>query len=435
MKKWSIVRCRKNKQQGLDGRMKENSAAEKILAESCAILLEWEKEFVTLDESLERMRQKDFPYRATVSSLLFEYFRHKTFVDGLILSRSRKGVRQELRILLACALSGCIFQNGIAPESCANVAVDLAKKRFGKGCGNFVNALLRSVLASEELLRIPRYSFPENLKKHFEEQFGVEQTQEILKVCEEGNVPGTFRIREEIPENASVYERLPQEDFTGKFTFCRITDPKTFFKLDLLKKGSVYVQDPATMLPLSLLEKPPCGNVLDICAAPGGKSILLWDLAQKANSSINLRVCDRSGNRLKTLQKNLVRYGVQAQSFAVSAQKNSFKANSFDLILADVPCGNSGVIRRRCDVPYRYSPKRLRDTVFLQKEILEALAGLTAPGGYLLYSTCSIEKSEDEEQISTFLERHREYTLIRQRKIFPSGKYDGAFGALLQKER
>lgn len=425
----------KEPEKGSKEKMKENSAAEKILTQSCAVLLEWEKEFVTLDESLEQLRKKNFPYRSPVASLLFEYFRHKTFVDGLIRTFARKGVKQEVRILLACAISSCIFQNGIAPESCANVAVELAKKRFGKGCGNFVNALLHSVLRSETLHNIPSSCFPEDLKKHFIAQFGEEQTEKILQVCGERDIPVTFRSRKDIPENSCVYERLPALDFMKEMPFYRVVDPKAFFNLDLLKDGDVYVQDPATMLALSLLEGPPSGQVLDVCAAPGGKSILLWDLARKGNSKITLHVCDRSPVRLKTLKENLERYQIPAQSFAVSAQKNTFRENSFDLILADVPCGNSGVIRRRCDVPYRYSPKRLRDTSALQKEILHALAPLTAPGGYLLYSTCSIEKIEDEEQIQSFLKEHKEYTLVRQRKLFPCNEYDGAFGALLQKER
>ena len=266
----------KEPEKGSKEKMKENSAAEKILTQSCAVLLEWEKEFVTLDESLEQLRKKNFPYRSPVASLLFEYFRHKTFVDGLIRTFARKGVKQEVRILLACAISSCIFQSGIAPESCANVAVELAKKRFGKGCGNFVNALLHSVLRSETLHNIPSSCFPEDLKKHFIAGFGEEQTGKLLQIFAQSNIPVTFRARKEIPENACVYQRLPALDFMKGIPFYRVVDPKAFFNLDLLKDGDVYVQDPATMLALSLLEGPPSGQVLDVCAAPGGKSILLW---------------------------------------------------------------------------------------------------------------------------------------------------------------
>ena len=132
---------------------------------------------------------------------------------------------------------------------------------------------------------------------------------------------------------------------------------------------------------------------------------------------------------------NFKRAGIRSSVKHLAAQESYFSAESFDLILADVPCSNTGVIRRRPDAPWRFNEKKLQELVSLQKEILASLVPLVKKGGFLLYSTCSIEKSEDEEQISTFLERHREYTLIRQRKIFPSGKYDGAFGALLQKER
>ena len=117
-----------------------------------------------------------------------------------------------------------------------------------------------------------------------------------------------------------------------------------------------------------------------------------------------------------------------------SAQENPFAEKSFNLILADVPCGNSGVIRRRCDAPWRYSGKKLLDVSTLQWDILNSLARLTAPGGQLLYSTCSIEPDEDEKQVERFLENHPEFHLVRQRKLYPEALHDGAFGALLKRD-
>ena len=115
----------------------------------------------------------------------------------------------------------------------------------------------------------------------------------------------------------------------------------------------VYVQDPATSLALSLLDGNVSGRVLDACAAPGGKTIMLSDLA--GEGGLKLTAADRSPQRLRQLNVNLKRAGVRARTVQASAQENPFEKESFDLILADVPCSNSGVIRRRPDAPWLIS--------------------------------------------------------------------------------
>lgn len=415
--------------------MKNNRISEKILFGAFSILLEWERSNANLDECLDKLRGEGSEGSPAVASLLFEYFRHKGFIDDLILSRARKGgVKQELRALLACALTQAVFQTGIAAQSAANVAVDCAKRKFGHGPAAFVNAVLRSALQSEEVRNPPASSFPQTLKNHWEKIFGPEQTAALIDAYAV-NPPPVFRLRGELPESGSEFVReLPRLDFTDPFRFYEILQPEKFFRLNWLEKGLVYVQDPATTLALSLLDAAPEGEVLDACAAPGGKSILLWDWAKMAGSTLKLTAADRSPQRLQTLKLNLNRAGVRARTVQASAQENPFAEKSFNLILADVPCGNSGVIRRRCDAPWRYSGKKLLDVSTLQWDILNSLARLTAPGGQLLYSTCSIEPDEDEKQVERFLENHPEFHLVRQRKLYPEALHDGAFGALLKRD-
>ena len=412
--------------------MKNNRISEKILLGACRILLEWEKTYANLDECIDRMRADQAEGRSAIASLLFEYFRHKDFIDRLITERARKGaVKAELRVLLACALTQSIFQTGIAAQSAANIAVDCAKHKFGPGPGAFVNAVLRSALQSAEAAAPPKQSFPEDLKRHWEQIFGQETTAG-LSAFYASNPPPVCRLRGELPPgvDTSFFREIEGLDFTGPFRFFELADPEKFFRLGLLEKGLAYVQDPATALPFSLLDAAPCGKVLDACAAPGGKSILCWDLA--GGNQIQLTAADRSPQRLQTLKINLNRAGVKASVIHASAQENSFADHSFDLILADVPCGNSGVIRRRCDAPWRYSERKLLETATLQWDILNSLAKLVSSGGQLLYSTCSIEPEEDEQQIARFLDEHPDFELIRQRKLLPGELHDGAFAALLQ---
>ena len=137
--------------------------SEKILLGAWNILLDWERTHANLDECIDRMRAEGTEGRSAVASLLFEYFRHKDFIDGMIAGRARKGaVKQELRVLLACALTQGIFQSGIAAQSAANVAVECAKRKFGYGPSSFANAVLRSALQSPEAAQPPASSFPED---------------------------------------------------------------------------------------------------------------------------------------------------------------------------------------------------------------------------------------------------------------------------------
>lgn len=398
--------------------------------------MEWERSNTTLDECLDKLRSDGCEGKPAVSSLLFEYFRHKEFVDQLIASRAKKGaVRQDLRNLLACAVTQMVFQTGIAAQSAANIAVDCAKRKFGRGPSAFVNAILRAILASDEIKTPPPCSFPQRLRAHWIKEFGEEQTTHLIENYATNPLP-SFRLRNVgLPgcDEQEIYREISALPFKSPFRFYEILKPEKFFKLNWLEKGIVYVQDPATMVALSLLGDKLKGKVLDACAAPGGKSILLWDLAKKAGSEIQLTAADRSLQRINTLKENLQNAGVTAEVLHASAEKNPFKKDSFDLILADVPCGNSGVIRRRCDVPWHFSTSKLADIVKLQAEILNALAQLVKPGGALLYSTCSIEQNEDEKQIENFLAKHPDFRFVRQLKQMPSALCDGAFGALLER--
>lgn len=415
--------------------MKNSRISEKILFAAYNVLTAWEKSHSNLDECIDQMRSDGAEGKSAAASLLFEYFRHKGFIDRLILDRAhRGGIKPELRTLLACALTQSLFQTGIAAESAVNIAVDCAKRKFGRGPGAFANAVLRSALRSPEAANPPSSSFPEELRQHWETVFGPEETEKLI-ASYASNPPPVFRLRGTLPENAApgIFRELPALDFTAPFRFYEILQPEQFFRLGWLEKGLVYVQDPATVLALSLLDSPPQGPVLDACAAPGGKSILLKDWADAAGTALKLTAADRSAQRLQTLKINLRRAGINAFTVQASAQENPFPDHAFDLILADVPCGNSGVLRRRCDAPWRYSERKLQEIATLQWDILNSLAKLTAPGGKLLYSTCSIEPEEDENQVTCFLENHPDFKLVRQRKLFPGPGHDGAFGALLQK--
>ena len=415
--------------------IKRNSVSEKILERGAESLKDWESGNVTLDDCLEQLRNENGHEKSAVASLLFEYFRHKGFIDSLIQKHARRGnVKQEMRVIVACTLTQSFFQTGIAPQSAVNVALDYVKQRYRQGPGAFINAIMRSILSSKDAKNIPPYSFPEALREKWLKQFGKETTAQILSHYA-SNPPVAFRVRGEIPEAALAElkcSRITADDLPAGFRFYQTNDSNAFFRQNWLEKGMVYVQDPATSLALSLLDGNVSGRVLDACAAPGGKTIMLSDLA--GEGGLKLTAADRSPQRLRQLNVNLKRAGVRARTVQASAQENPFEKESFDLILADVPCSNSGVIRRRPDAPWRYQVKRVAELTLLQADILDSLSQLVRSGGRLLYSTCSIEPEENSRQIENFLALHSDFTLKKQALFLPSEVHDGAFGALLEKK-
>lgn len=166
-------------------------------------------------------------------------------------------------------------------------------------------------------------------------------------------------------------------------------------------EGAWWVQDAAAALPAMLLAPAPGERIVDLCAAPGGKT------AQIAAAGANVTALDRSGPRLRRLKANLARLGLTAE--VVTADATSWKAEPFDAVLLDAPCSATGTIRRHPDVAWTKLPDDRDRLAGLQARLLDAAAGLTKPGGRLVYCTCSLEAQEGEAQIEAFLARHPQF--------------------------
>ena len=404
-----------------------------ILMTAVETAASWENDGLTLDVLLDDLRERNAPERPMVADLLFEYFRHKGFIDGLIAKHARhERIRQDMRLLVACAASQIFFQTGIAPQSAVNIAVDCGKQLRGQGGGGFVNAMLRAFLRDDSFDRAKiAPTFPETLERRWIRAFGEEKTQAMLSLFA-SNPPLAFRLRDESVraelEQAGAV-RVNAGSYAGRFEFYQTDNAPGLFSGKYPEKAQVYVQDPATGLALSLLDDPPEGTLLDACAAPGGKAVMLADMTDPAR--MRLTVCDRSKKRLFQMSGNLQRAGVRCRKIVADATEPPFSASTFDFVLADVPCTNSGVFRRRPDAPWRFTESRLAETAALQKKILDSLAGLVKPGGTLLYSTCSIEAEEDSLQVRDFLSSHPGFTLKRERLLLPEAEHDGAYAAEL----
>jgi 16S rRNA (cytosine967-C5)-methyltransferase len=172
-------------------------------------------------------------------------------------------------------------------------------------------------------------------------------------------------------------------------------------ELDGYKDGEWWVQDAAAALPARLLRAQPDERVLDMCAAPGGKT------AQLALTKASLTALDRSAERLKLLAANMDRLGLHAD--VAVADATTYSAPPFDAILLDAPCSATGTIRRHPDVPWTKKPGDIDVLAALQTKMLNRAAALLKPGGRLVYCTCSLEPEEGEAQIASFLRRNPDF--------------------------
>jgi 16S rRNA (cytosine967-C5)-methyltransferase len=199
---------------------------------------------------------------------------------------------------------------------------------------------------------------------------------------------------------------------------------------DALAAGLFYIQDPSTTLACELLDPQPDENVLDACAAPGGKTGLL---AQRMKNRGSIVACDRDLERINRLQENLDRLGVEIATVLQRDWLQNVKDSpvaEFDRILVDAPCSNTGVMRRRVDVRWRLAAD---DFVRMQKRqlvIVRNVMGLLKRDGVLVYSTCSLEPEENEQVVALLLKEFTNFKLVEQRLITPfHDGFDGAFAA------
>ena len=199
------------------------------------------------------------------------------------------------------------------------------------------------------------------------------------------------------------------------------------------RDGWFYIQDPSTLLAPMELGAQPGETILDLCAAPGGKTTFI---AQLVNNGGKIVACDISEERLKLVQENCQRLGVTCvETVLISENRKSQIANQkFDRVLVDAPCSNTGVMRRRVDLRWRISPEEISRLQQTQLDLLKLAATKLKSGGVLIYSTCSLEPEENSEMTKEFLLTHENFKLENERELLPFVEnVDGAYVARLEK--
>jgi 16S rRNA (cytosine967-C5)-methyltransferase len=301
-----------------------------------------------------------------------------------------------------------------------------------------VNAVLRKAITEKDgilaqLQVAPphiRYSHPEFLWQKWESRHGLKIAEEL---CEWNNEPAKIYVRANRLKvtPGELVESFPGAKIVEGYSDCLQVD---HLPISWISSGVAYVQDPSTLLACDLLDPKPGEMVLDACAAPGGKA---GYIAQKMENEGKLVACDYDKVRVGRLEQNLRRLGVVNSSIVLTdwiQQVPPFEPGTFDAILIDAPCTNTGVIRRRTDVRWRLTPQDFSRMQGLQSRIVRATAKLLKPGGRLVYSTCSIEPEENERVVNSIDQEIPGLRFAEARSSMPiRDRLDGAFAALFVK--
>ena len=347
------------------------------------------------------------PDRAFVQDLVYTVIRRLRPLRKVLGALVTKWPKGELEALLYVGAAQVLYMDEVPDFAAVNETVEAAKQCDNKSVAKVVNAVLRNLIRRREefeqmIAAAPleeRESFPTALVRRWTARFGEENA---AKLCAWHNEPAeTFLARKD--GSFVALER-------GK----KVTEVPGF------AEGGFIVQDPGTALAVELVDAQPGEAILDACAAPGGKAIqLAWRGAK-------VTACEVNPKRRRKLEENLRRVGVEVEVETSKPQN----LKTFPKILVDAPCSNTGVLRRRPDARWNWSVEKLEALVKLQAEILDQVEPLVAPGGTLVYSTCSNEPEENLEQVNAFLVRHPDFKLdvTRESVPFESG-HDGAFAA------
>ncbi|MCC5661641.1 16S rRNA (cytosine(967)-C(5))-methyltransferase [Nostoc sp. XA010] len=398
---------------------------------------------VALDRVLQKVSLADND-RRLLTELLYGSVRRQRTLDTLIDQLAKKKSHQQpqdLRTILHLGFYQLRYQERIPASAAVNTTVQLAKENGFSGLTGFVNGLLRQYLrkageaggaggAREENtplsssspsslhidpLQLPEnpverlgilHSFPDWIIQVWLEQLGLAETEQL---CEWMNQSPTIDLRIN-PLRTSIEEVEAALQSVG-ILVRRISDlPQalrlissagSIQKIPGFKEGWWTVQDGSAQLVSHLLDPQPGEVVIDVCAAPGGKTTHIAELMADKGK---IWACDRTPSRLRKLQENSQRLNLQSIQIYTGDSRhfNQFQ-NTADRVLLDAPCSGLGTMHRHADARWRQTPESVRELSVLQKELLTHTSTFVKPSGVLVYATCTLHPAENEEIISTFL--------------------------------
>ncbi|MEX2182178.1 MAG: 16S rRNA (cytosine(967)-C(5))-methyltransferase RsmB [Gemmatimonadaceae bacterium] len=413
-----------------------------------------------LDAAFDRRAgELDARDRRWTQELAWGMLRKRGYIDHLLAPRVRGGIARldnDLVDLLRLGVYQLFEMGSVPPYAAIAQTVELAKQRHGLGASKLVNAVLRRLdrergdalappLPADpvEALAI-ELSHPRWLVARWVARWGAEATRALLE-ANNREAPLIVRpwgvVREQL-------EAMLEASGVGVSDAPLVEDslllaPGTMVtSLGAFHQGNFFVQDPAATLVTRYAAIPEGARVADLCAAPGGKTVEL------ARTASHVTAADSSAARLVRLQETIDRLELKNVSAVVADARDAATLGTFDAVLVDAPCTGTGTFRRHPDARWRLRTSDLAVMAAAQRAVLRGAANAVAPGGLLIYSTCSLEPEENDAQVEAFLADDPEWTLepppagVAPESVLDAGRLrilphrhgtDGAFAARLRR--
>jgi 16S rRNA (cytosine967-C5)-methyltransferase len=377
---------------------------------------------VLLDAAFDRRAGAlDARDRRWTQELVWGMLRKRGFIDHLLAPRVRGGIARldaDLADLLRLGVHQLLYMGSVPPYAAIAQTVELAKTRHGLGASKLANAVLRRLDRERETLSpaLPadpvealaiELSHPRWLIARWVARWGADETRGLLD-ANNREAPLIVRpwglVREQLEAmlEASGVEVADAPLVTDSVLLAPGT---VLTSLGAFQQGRCFVQDPAATLVTQYAAIPAGARVADLCAAPGGKTVEL------ARTASYVTAGDSSETRIKRLEETIARLELDHVTAVVVDAREAATLGTFDAVLVDAPCTGTGTFRRHPDARWRLRTSDIAVMAAAQRAIIRAAANAVAPGGLLIYSTCSLEPEENDQQVEAFLAEHPGWTL------------------------
>ncbi|MDU7151308.1 MAG: 16S rRNA (cytosine(967)-C(5))-methyltransferase RsmB [Peptoniphilus grossensis] len=408
-----------------------------------------------LEESLEILKKSNIDERDYnfIKEITTGVIRNRTYLDYVIKINSRVKIKRIHKIILSIlemAIYQMYFLDKVPDYSIVDESVNLAKIYGNRGSISFTNGILRSISKKDApQVKIEDsidnlstfYSHPKFYTEYFYNNYGEEFTKKLLKANNE-MPPFTIRVNTLKTSKSDLMSNLKELGFEIEETVydnaLNILNPKGVIDTKYFDEGHFYVQDLGSILVASFLNPRENSSLLDLCAAPGGKTTHLADLM---NNTGEIMACDKSQGKIKLIQENAKRLGAKNIETRVNDARvlNEDFIDKFDYVLVDAPCSGIGLYRKKPDIKWNKDLEDIKSLAEIQLEILDKAKEYVKDGGELLYSTCSLSKIENEDVVNKFLENNKNFKIKKLRdrevlKLFPSTDGSDGFSITLMEK-
>lgn len=412
--------------------MKPREIAYKILQE---VLSKEAYANISFNKHLKGQELKEID-RGFTKELVFGVIERKYTLDFILSFFVNKAPDLKTMIFLEMGLYQLLYMDKVPSYAAINETVNIAKKVLGIKRANFINAVLRNYDREKERVIFPdkerdlkqylkvTYSYPDWIVERLLNNYDEEKAEALLKSLNE-RPEICYRVNT-LKIDIEDLKRLLDSDgiaykkgyYLEEALYIYIKNPESH---QLYKEGFIYIQDEASMLVSKILNPKEGETVIDVCAAPGGKTT---HIAQLMKNNGKVVAFDLHPHRLELIKENCKRLGitnVKTEAFD-STFVNKKYLEKADKVLADVPCTGIGIIRKKPDIKLKnYTRKEISELIEAQYKILDSSSKYVKKGGFLVYSTCTIGKEENQNVIMKFLKEHPDFKLVDIKAEMPSG--------------